>query len=567
MVWQDSPASSGVRLDAEQERELRLISQARAGADWALAALVARYQPMVVRYLTRLVGDPERARTLAEKVFLRMERRLRGPHGGDYLRLWLLRACTEDGLDALRHPRRGPAPRLDAPGASTRLLAERVGASTQRLREGFGKLAEKTSATGRQVRQLIWATEVDGTPPERAPAANGGPSPTDGDSEEPAEEGLDPRVQLRHRLVRAVLAEIPYGDAQCLALHLVAGLNQAEVAQALGLRPSAARKHIVLGLDVFAQRYESALAELGIPVQLGYGDHEPPTTAAAALAEVADTGTTQPVTIESTAVRVTEPFSAGAAAAGAASSDALEVGALAGSESAAAVNAPDAEPGDRLIAVSARAGDEPAASNAVPVEAEDIAVRTGTAVAGAGPHVDDASKPPILVEPPFWQPTELAEGALSPAASLATSGLAAPALDDPAADAVPVRPEREFAGTAERAGAMTDWPPIGPILETPVVAASPEEIAKDAATADETVLGYESTTVPAAPMAVVPVLSAPDDRPRAALTARERQRVVPVLTHETQASAETEMSTTAPRIPRVVPVRTPDTVEGTRRRG
>src|SRR5579863_9474360 len=137
MVWQDTPPSPGARLDAEQERELRLISQARAGADWALAALVARYQPMVVRYLTRLVGDPERARTLAEKVFVRMERRLRGPHGGDYLRLWLLRACTEDGLDALRRPRRGQAPRLDVPGAPTRLLAERVGASTQRLRDGL----------------------------------------------------------------------------------------------------------------------------------------------------------------------------------------------------------------------------------------------------------------------------------------------------------------------------------------------------------------------------------------------------------------------------------------------
>ncbi|HEX6122196.1 MAG TPA: sigma-70 family RNA polymerase sigma factor, partial [Ktedonobacterales bacterium] len=237
MVWQETPLPPGARLDAEQERELRLISQARAGADWALAALVARYQPMVVRYLTRLVGDTERARELAEEVFLRMERRLRGPHGGEYLRLWLLRACTEAGLDALRRPRRGAAPRLDAAGSPARLLSEHVGSSAQRLRSSFGKLAERTSATNRQMRHLIWADE-----PAEAPAAEpafGAPSPVT--SAPPSEEALDPRAALRHQMVRAVLAEIPYGDAQCVALHLVAGLNQAEVAQALGIRASAAR--------------------------------------------------------------------------------------------------------------------------------------------------------------------------------------------------------------------------------------------------------------------------------------------------------------------------------------
>jgi RNA polymerase sigma factor (sigma-70 family) len=223
-----------MRLDAEQERELRLISQARAGADWALAALVARYQPMVVRYLTRLVGDAERARDLAEEVFLRMERRLRGPHGGEYLRLWLLRACTETGLDALRRPRRGASsPRLDVAGSPARLLSERVGSSAQRLRTGFGKLAERTSATSRQMRHLIWANDLPEatSPPD---TAFGAAAPVT--SAPPPEETLDPRAALRHQMVRAVLAEIPYGDAQCVALHLVAGLYQAEVAQALGIR-------------------------------------------------------------------------------------------------------------------------------------------------------------------------------------------------------------------------------------------------------------------------------------------------------------------------------------------
>src|SRR5579859_5112657 len=107
MVWRDTfPPANERMLDAESERERRLAAQARAGADWALTALIARYQPTVTRYLTRLIGDQSRARELAERVFQRMERRLHGPHGADNLRLWLLRSSTEVGLEALRRPQR-----------------------------------------------------------------------------------------------------------------------------------------------------------------------------------------------------------------------------------------------------------------------------------------------------------------------------------------------------------------------------------------------------------------------------------------------------------------------------
>jgi hypothetical protein len=78
------------------------------------------------------------------------------------------------------------------------------------------------------------------------------------------EDLLEPREVLRYRMIRAVLSELPYGDAQCLALHLIANLNQAEVARALGITASATRKRIVSGLQLFAQRYEAASASLGI---------------------------------------------------------------------------------------------------------------------------------------------------------------------------------------------------------------------------------------------------------------------------------------------------------------
>src|SRR6185437_4192171 len=83
---------------------------------------------------------------------------------------------------------------------------------------------------------------------------------------------MTPREELRHRLIRAVLAELPYGDAQCLALHLVAGLNQTEVAMALGIRPSAARHRIVQGLQMFAHRYDAAITSLGVPAEVAYAD-------------------------------------------------------------------------------------------------------------------------------------------------------------------------------------------------------------------------------------------------------------------------------------------------------
>jgi RNA polymerase sigma factor (sigma-70 family) len=251
------------------------------GADWALGALIARYQPTVTRYLTRLTGNSLRAQTLAEQIFLRMERRLHGPHGGQHLRLWLLRACTESGLDELRKPHtvssraqlESSHPRALLPEIPDRGKGESPSGRADRLRSGLGALADKTGSTGRQLRQLIWSsTESDGysaatSRPQKVQSTGIWDSDS-GSTYEPfignEEEMLTPREALRYRMVRAVLAELPYGDAQCLALHLVANLNQAEVARALGITSSATRRRIVEGLQLFAQRYEAATASLGI---------------------------------------------------------------------------------------------------------------------------------------------------------------------------------------------------------------------------------------------------------------------------------------------------------------
>ncbi len=271
MVWQDAfAANGGPNFDAEDERERRLAAQAKAGAEWALTALIARYQPTIVRYLTRLCGNQAQAQRIAERIFQRMERRLHGPHGGEHLRLWLLRASTEAGLDTLRRPKGAPMPRLGA-GGMAGLLAEVSGKDAPAiLQQGLRRLRNVTRGASQQARPLIWSEDTGA----QANGANAQSAASESHLDDDLDR-LDPRDALRHRLVRVTLADMPYGDAQCLALHLVAGLNQAEVARALGITNSAARKRIVHGLAIFSERYTQAVQSLGLPPELGYGDALP----------------------------------------------------------------------------------------------------------------------------------------------------------------------------------------------------------------------------------------------------------------------------------------------------
>jgi DNA-directed RNA polymerase specialized sigma24 family protein len=284
MVWRDAPRGGEELLDPEAEQERLLAAQARAGADWALAALIARYQPAVTRYLTRLIGDPNNARELAEQVFQRMESRLHGPHGAEYLRLWLLRACTESGLETLRHPRRGRPPLLGTSSVAGLLTSETTANAQAAIRDGVSRIRDAMGAVARQARPLIWQSDSQSQEPSRQsptqpsrdlPPASTKRQPRPTPLIEPDGETLDaidPHEEFRHKLVRLTLADLSYGDAQCLALHLVAGLNQAEVARALGLTNSAARKRIVQGLSQFSARYQEAVRSLGLPDEIVYGD-------------------------------------------------------------------------------------------------------------------------------------------------------------------------------------------------------------------------------------------------------------------------------------------------------
>jgi RNA polymerase sigma factor (sigma-70 family) len=252
MIWHDRPWAALREIDPEAELELRLSAQARAGAAWALSALVARYQPPVVRYLVRLTGSQQTAYALAEQVFVRMGRRLRGPQGGRQLRLWLLRAATEAGLDAIRRPATNSRGRLAAAAGPVGLLPAVT--AEPRVSRILTSLGIKTPARDAEhdvprTPEFVWQLEPEA-------------EAQDSDANQPP--GGVTSEQVRQRLIRAVLAELPYGDAQCLALHLVAHLNQSEVAQSLGVADVIVRRRIVQGLQVFARRYEATLERLGL---------------------------------------------------------------------------------------------------------------------------------------------------------------------------------------------------------------------------------------------------------------------------------------------------------------
>jgi RNA polymerase sigma factor (sigma-70 family) len=252
MIWRERRTTSQQEIHAEEELELRLSAQARAGVAWALSALVARYQPSLVRYLVRLTGNQQTGYALAEQVFVRMGRRLRGPQGGRHLRLWLLRAATDAGLDALRAPAAKRRNRLLGPVGTAGLLPaviEEPRASRILTSLGVKQQRRDGQHDPLPTQEFVWQADATEDTDGVQQARLAGPLSAE---------------QVRMRLIRAVLAELPYADAQCLALHLVAGLNQSDVAQALGLQDVVVRRRVVQGLAFFGARYEATLDRLGL---------------------------------------------------------------------------------------------------------------------------------------------------------------------------------------------------------------------------------------------------------------------------------------------------------------
>jgi RNA polymerase sigma-70 factor (ECF subfamily) len=105
--------------DEDQERMRRV---ARGDRD-AFAELFDRHQAAVVRFATRMVGDPARAEELAQEIFLRVYQSAPRYVPTARFTTWLYRVATHHCLNELRTPARR-APRPSGDEALGRLAAD-----------------------------------------------------------------------------------------------------------------------------------------------------------------------------------------------------------------------------------------------------------------------------------------------------------------------------------------------------------------------------------------------------------------------------------------------------------
>jgi RNA polymerase sigma factor (sigma-70 family) len=115
----------------------RLVALVRDGHDQAFATAVDRYQPELLRYCTRLVGE-SRAEDVVQQAFLNAHMALRSSDQEIQLRPWLYRIAHNAGLNVLRATRQQAEldDRLAAPRGIEQDLESR-----ERLREALAAIA------------------------------------------------------------------------------------------------------------------------------------------------------------------------------------------------------------------------------------------------------------------------------------------------------------------------------------------------------------------------------------------------------------------------------------------
>jgi RNA polymerase sigma-70 factor (ECF subfamily) len=73
------------------------------GSELEFEKVYAAYKPMIVRYLTRLVGESE-AEDLSQEVFIKVDRSIKAFRGDSQVSTWIYRIATNAALDRLRSP-------------------------------------------------------------------------------------------------------------------------------------------------------------------------------------------------------------------------------------------------------------------------------------------------------------------------------------------------------------------------------------------------------------------------------------------------------------------------------
>lgn len=96
MPGSSASASDDNAVDAD------LVAQARKGKKQAFDMLMRRHSPMVVRYLTRLLGNMDDAQDAAQETFVALHRNLHRFDPNRTFVAWLFHIARNKGRDALR---------------------------------------------------------------------------------------------------------------------------------------------------------------------------------------------------------------------------------------------------------------------------------------------------------------------------------------------------------------------------------------------------------------------------------------------------------------------------------
>ncbi len=123
-------AAAPVAIREDEDREL--VDQARTGDARAFEALVRRYQGWVFTLALRMMGEPAEAEDMAQEIFLKAYRGLKGFKGASRFSTWLYSIASHHCLNHLQALRRRPssyrraAVHLNATSSDPPVAVERV---------------------------------------------------------------------------------------------------------------------------------------------------------------------------------------------------------------------------------------------------------------------------------------------------------------------------------------------------------------------------------------------------------------------------------------------------------
>jgi RNA polymerase sigma-70 factor (ECF subfamily) len=134
----------------ERADDRDLIRRCRSGSDAAFAELVDRHKAMVFAMISRSIAEQARVEDLAQDVFMRVHRGLRGFRGDARLSTWICRIALNVCADARQRTQHEVSLDAMVPGAPPPagvIVADRAFADVElrdRVTKGLARLSERS---------------------------------------------------------------------------------------------------------------------------------------------------------------------------------------------------------------------------------------------------------------------------------------------------------------------------------------------------------------------------------------------------------------------------------------